>query len=360
MVLKINRTLFYFFRNLIKLKKFLVMSIFVQKGINLFIRRGLIFLFFVGMFLFNGEFVFAESSLNAGVVNGIWYSQFPFFAGDKVKINLAIQNQTNYGITGKVQFYDYNLLIGESDFSAGEGRLIVAQIEYKFTAGKHKISTKLADVKKSEFGKTSEEIILKSDSLEDSEVFVDTDTDKDGVGNVNDLDDDNDELDDKKEAVLGTNLLNPDSDGDGVSDGEEVSQGSNPLVPEEKSEGEVSGVKSSVLGAVDEAGNIIEKTDNFFKDIAETIREKEVAIQEEAKKDNNYEPIISTASLITIEKVMPSFKIVKERIPMKEDIKSLLFKIAIFIFRKWWLFLMGILILTIWGIKKKRHNRRNP
>ncbi len=81
---------FCFLENLIKLKKFLAMPNFIQKRINLFIHGGLISLFFLALFLLVGNFAYAQSSPNAGVVKGIWYSQFPFFAGDKIKINLAI------------------------------------------------------------------------------------------------------------------------------------------------------------------------------------------------------------------------------------------------------------------------------
>ena len=42
------------------------------------------------------------------------------------------------------------------------------------------------------------------------------DTDGDGIGNVRDLDDDNDGLSDTEEDALGTNALNPDTDGDGA------------------------------------------------------------------------------------------------------------------------------------------------
>ena len=54
------------------------------------------------------------------------------------------------------------------------------------------------------------------------------DTDGDGLGDACDDDDDNDNLTDVQEGLLGTNPLNPDSDGDGFNDDVEVAAGSNP------------------------------------------------------------------------------------------------------------------------------------
>ena len=53
--------------------------------------------------------------------------------------------------------------------------------------------------------------------------------DGDNQGDACDEDDDNDELSDADEAIIGTNSLNPDTDGDGFLDGVEVLAGSNPL-----------------------------------------------------------------------------------------------------------------------------------
>ncbi len=53
--------------------------------------------------------------------------------------------------------------------------------------------------------------------------MVDIDTDKDGIGNLYDLDDDNDGLFDDTEIIWGTNPLVADTDNDNVIDGEDVS-----------------------------------------------------------------------------------------------------------------------------------------
>lgn len=318
-----------------------------------------VFLLSSTFFLISEGLVFAQNYPNAGIVNGIWYSKYPFFAGEKIKINLAIQNQSSDDINGRVGFYDFEVLIGESDFLADSGKLIVANVEYKFDSGKHKISVKLVDVK-TKSGEKLESIYLKSSFLEDPEITVDLDTDNDGVGNSVDSDDDNDGLNDEKEKVFSTNPLNVDSDGDKINDGDEITQGTNPNIPDEGSGGiGTTSTISSVLGAVtDTTENIIDKTDNFFNGIALTIENQEKIGQERLGKDISSKPMISDASLLTIEKSIPSLKVITERIPAKEDLKSLLLKILIFVLKNWWLILLAILVFVLWLVKKKFDKRR--
>jgi len=56
-----------------------------------------------------------------------------------------------------------------------------------------------------------------------------TDTDGDGIPDINDTDDDNDGLSDVDELTAGTDPLNPDTDNDSFPDGTEVLAGTNPL-----------------------------------------------------------------------------------------------------------------------------------
>lgn len=64
------------------------------------------------------------------------------------------------------------------------------------------------------------------------------DTDGDGIGNNEDLDDDNDGLNDQWETKLGLNPYSSDTDDDGISDAEEIAKGSDPLNPNEDSDGD--------------------------------------------------------------------------------------------------------------------------
>ena len=55
------------------------------------------------------------------------------------------------------------------------------------------------------------------------------DTDNDGTGNNSDIDDDGDGLSDAEEVLLGTDPLNTDTDSDGFTDEEELTDGTDPL-----------------------------------------------------------------------------------------------------------------------------------
>lgn len=151
-------------------------------------------------------------TINAGLVSGIWYSKLPFFAGNKIKVFTAIFNNMPFTIAGKVQFFDYNTLIGESDFLAKTNDVFNVSIDWLINEGNHIISTKLINTVKIEAGKESEPIFLSLALSPKSENFADFDTDEDGIGNMDDFDDDNDGVSDEEETKQRTDPLNNDTD----------------------------------------------------------------------------------------------------------------------------------------------------
>jgi len=159
-----------------------------------------------------------NNAINAGFVSGLWYSQSPFFAGDKIRIYAAIQNRSGFDITGVAQFYNYDNLIGKADFSALNGRLIEVWMDWTAIEGKHSIRVVVVEPKKSEIGEPPTPINITSNTSSVNDVFVDFDTDGDKIGNNDDLDDDNDSVADTIELAQGTNPLSSDSDGDGIKD----------------------------------------------------------------------------------------------------------------------------------------------
>lgn len=183
----------------------------------------------INFVLFNAPHLEAEETVNAGFVSGLWYSSNNFFGGDNVRIYSAIQNNSGFDIIGKIQFFDNEEIIGESEFSVISGRLVEKWTDWIAKNGDHNIYIKLIDTKKAVIGGGYESITLAFDSSYTDKRFIDSDTDDDKIGDIVDADDDNDGLSDEEEKVFGTDSLNKDTDGDGVSDGEEVLSGADPL-----------------------------------------------------------------------------------------------------------------------------------
>ena len=181
------------------------------------------------LFLFSPFSLVLAQELNAGFIQGVWYSKTPFFAGETIRMYTAIQNNSGFDIQGTVEFLVNGIAVGESSFSAINGRIIEVWNDWRVTQGNHSVGATMKEVFRVEIGKDPEPISLGTGVLATNQVFVDEDTDKDGIGNLIDPDDDNDSLSDILEKTLGTDPLNPDSDGDGLSDGEEIELGTDPL-----------------------------------------------------------------------------------------------------------------------------------
>jgi hypothetical protein len=165
--------------------------------------------FLAAIFLLFPQFSLAQS-LNAGFVQGLWYSHEPIFDGETVRIYVALRNSTDDDMTATVEFHDNGERIGSRKISAISGRLIEAWTDWDATYGKHIISASLTKVAVDGVGQNESTATVTSPFAEDT-IVVDRDTDGDGIGNEEDLDDDN----------------------DGISDEEEKENGTDPLVPEE-------------------------------------------------------------------------------------------------------------------------------
>ncbi len=149
--------------------------------------------------------LFAEG-VNAGFVQGLWYSKEPVFVGAPTRIYIALRNNTEHDLTGTVRFTDNGVRIGSSEVSALSGRLVEAWVDWTPTYGAHVISAKVTDATLHVLGGESKSVDLIDISAEDT-ITVDYDTDSDGVGNTEDTDDDNDTVSDTDETVRGSDPL---------------------------------------------------------------------------------------------------------------------------------------------------------
>ena len=331
---------------------------------KLFINKFFGVLFLSGVFLFVNVVV-AQTEINAGFVNGIWYSKMPFFAGDEVRIYAVIQNQSGFDIIGSVQFFDGDKLLNKSDFSVVSGRLTEKWADWKVIRGKRNIVVKISDVKKVEIGKSPETVNLIENIFISEKYIVDIDTDKDGVGDQKDLDD----------------------DGDGVSDAEEIKKGSDPLVfnppiiqtkkSAEKIDndtdilsGENMKIAQSVLTdtaktAVEISSEILDSSQKLSSKIKVYLQDKKEKVDEKIEQEEEEEKIREKLfgaknddAKTDIQNTMTAS--ILDSLPELKEIYSFFLAIIIYILESLWI-LAGVICLLlwlIWRVFKRRLNLR--
>jgi len=171
--------------------------------------RGTLLSFYIALFLFPFFNVLAQES-NAGIVQGLWYGTEKFFAGENARMYIAIRNNTGSDLTGTVDFYDNEKKLDRKQVQALNGRIIESWADWTPTYGTHTVSAILSRIELTAIGTSTQEIEVVSALAKDT-IFVDNDTDKDGIGNIEDADDDNDEISDLQEKLNATNPLVPDA-----------------------------------------------------------------------------------------------------------------------------------------------------
>ncbi len=160
------------------------------------------------IFLFFSNIVQAKE-INAGFVEGLWYSDEKIFVNQTTRIYIALRNNTDSDLTGVVYFKDDNETIATKNISAISGRLIEAWADWNPTYGAHTITATLNNVRLNKVGEQPE-IVTVTNGVSENSIFVDNDTDNDGIGNEEDTDDDNDGTSDKEEVDVGRDPLIPD------------------------------------------------------------------------------------------------------------------------------------------------------
>ena len=146
---------------------------------------------------------------NAGFVQGLWYDTESVFVGQPVRIYAAIRNNTGADLTGTVEFYVDDKRLERRNVSALNNRIIESWADWTPRYGTTSIRAIISrtEITSTASGTTAVEVIS---AMTEDVVFVDFDTDGDGIGDYTDSDDDNDGVSDTEELNAGTDPLVPD------------------------------------------------------------------------------------------------------------------------------------------------------
>lgn len=175
-----------------------------------------------GAFFFALTLSASAQEFNAGFVQGLWYGDEEVFADEPTRVYVAIRNNTGADLTGTVEFFDGERRIERNNVSALDNRIIESWADWTPGYGEHTITATLSRIELHQVGSSTQAVEVVS-ALAESIIFVDHDTDNDGVGNEEDKDDDGDSVSDATEIANGTDPLDaddPESDEDNSDESE--------------------------------------------------------------------------------------------------------------------------------------------
>ncbi len=167
---------------------------------------------FLLLFLILPVFAISAENFNIGLVDGIWLSNTNLFAGDETFINAVVFNNSEVDIAGIVIFYDNDKEFFQKKIVVKKNTLELIKAPHTVIVGTSYFTASISNVIKLKNNQEVKEIILKNKfELGTKKIEIDFDTDGDNIGNIKDLDDDNDGYSDKKEIEKGSNPLEKNS-----------------------------------------------------------------------------------------------------------------------------------------------------
>lgn len=179
--------------------------------------------------------------------SGILFSAEPSFAGTAIKVYSVVVNNQYAKLNATVAFLDNNQEFGRATVEVLLEEARQVQSSWTPTAGQHVVVAKFVSATATDAQGVAKKL---SQSEIDSvaapvsrTVTIDSDSDKDGIGNQDEIhtyrtsplnkDSDGDGLSDYDEIFkYKTDPNKADTDGDGMNDGDEIKVGRNPLVPD--------------------------------------------------------------------------------------------------------------------------------
>jgi len=147
--------------------------------------------------------------------NDVRFSTSTFLEGKFIRIYASVTNNSAADLLGTVRFYDNDTQInGDQAISIFGNKTDDVFVDWNPNYGSHKITVKIFPWEKNGDDPSNNEI--------SRTVFVQQDTDHDGIPNDQDPDDDNDGVPDDKDAFPLNKNEWADTDGDGTGDNEDL------------------------------------------------------------------------------------------------------------------------------------------
>lgn len=177
--------------------------------------------------------------------SGMWTSPSNFFAGQEVRIHAIVFNNQYATLYGIVEFYNNDVLLGAVKVeNVLKEEVKPVSIKWKALFGEQNFYARLKNVEASKDGEIQpiSDAELGSKAEIKTSIFVDEDTDKDGIGDREDEDDDGDGLTDAQEATYGSNRKSADTDNDGLTDAQEAAGGTDLTLADSDRDGAADGV----------------------------------------------------------------------------------------------------------------------
>lgn len=210
---------------------------------------------------------------NAGIVQGLWYSHEPIFVDQTVRIYAAVRNNTGADLSARVEFFANGELIERTSISALNNRIVETWADWQPTYGEHEITVNLSRTELSQVGSTTKEVEVVSALAEDV-LFVDLDTDNDGIGDKEDSDDDGDGISDNKEKAAGTDPLDKNDPGEEAEESSEEEAGGSEAPARTDPSAEPAGLEQYLTdGQADETLSSVTKKINETKRRLDAYRE---------------------------------------------------------------------------------------
>ncbi len=299
--------------------------------------------FFILTFLIaapSGALAQEITSVNAGFVGSIWYSNNKIVAGDKIRVYSAIQNQTNYDIVGIVELYDNGELNGTTSFSLVKGSLAQSWIDWTAASGKHQLYEKITQAKKWEVGKDPVPINIQfgESNTDLQEIFNPPPAITSSTAEI------------KKDEVS----PNP-GVGSSTAPSSSPGVGGEPISPSstigEKTHSIINTVGEKTTEAWNSTGNKV--YESVINSLSNLLTQKQAELDKQIAERTS--PPLLQKQLEEMDKKSEYLKIPSEKAPTINHVYKWILGVALYIINTWWIFTIIILLVAraIFKIGKK-------